>query len=96
MSHETDCILQFYRDHIATEKRIETLQKLLVEAAAAGGVLTLSLESLQDNEMNVPVGPEVVVPYLQQELATAQIRHKEASAKVAFISAIINTKEATC
>ena len=96
MSHEADCILQFYRDYVATEKRIELLQKLLIEAATEGGILTLSLESLQDNEMNVPVGPEIVLPYLQQELATAQARHKESSAKVAFIQSIINTKEVTC
>lgn len=87
-----DChVLQkFGKEFNALTRRIEMLDNIIPEVAKNGGILTQSLESLQDNVLNIKVMPEVILPYLITELNENKITLESYEVKMRKIIEIIS------
>jgi hypothetical protein len=73
-----------------TRDRIAQLKELSEVANKQGGILTMSLEALQDGILNIPVGSDVLAPYLAAELEQKEAQLKLMDAKARQLLEIIN------
>jgi hypothetical protein len=74
----------------STRDRIAQLKELSEAAKEQGGILTMSLEALQDEILNIRVGPDVLTPYLAAELEQQEAQLKKMDAKAKQLLEIIN------
>jgi cell division septum initiation protein DivIVA len=87
-------LVNFAHDRRDARDRIAQLKTLIDAAQKSGGILTMSLEALQDGILNIPVGPDVLLPHLAMELAKEEARLELMDAKAKQLWGIFNSKEA--
>ena len=68
MNEESVAVRQFDTLYRETKRRIATLEGICVEAGINGGIITISLECLQDQIIAYKTSPEVLMPYIHGEL----------------------------
>jgi hypothetical protein len=81
----------FANEYGREKRRIEELTAMLPHAQESGGILTISLEALQDDQLRTVVSPDVIVPYIQKELEHEKLLLAESERKMRQVLEIINS-----
>ena len=87
-------IAQFANDMKATTNRISQINEILARIEVSGGVLTTSMEDMQDGMVAYRVGPDVLRPYLEAEMREEKERAATMERKAKQILEIITDMKA--